>query len=69
MCMYVQYGAGFSGPDGWVNFDASPTLRIQKIPAIGSVLAKLSGNAEPFPESVRYGDVVKGLPVEASGKH
>ena len=34
---YVQYGCGLSAPNEWINFDVSPTLRIQKIPIIGSL--------------------------------
>lgn len=63
---YVQYGAGYSTGEGWLNFDASPTLRVQKLPVAGRLLARLSGNPEPFPDEVRYGDVVKGLPLAAN---
>jgi len=58
----VQYGCGLSAPDGWINFDASPTLRVQRLPVIGKVVTR--GRAS-FPNSVRYGDVVKGLPLAA----
>jgi SAM-dependent methyltransferase len=64
MGLYVQYGAGFSAGEGWLNFDASPTLRIQLIPGLGRSLARLSGNPMPFPDGVRFGDVVRGLPLE-----
>lgn len=57
----VQYGCGLSAPEGWLNFDASPTLRMQRLPAIGAVAPGVK-----FPAAVRYGDVVSGLPV-ASG--
>lgn len=57
---YVQYGCGLSAPDGWINFDVSPTLRIGKIPILGQ-LVKSQLNAQ-FPSSVRYGDITKGLP-------
>jgi hypothetical protein len=58
---YIQFGCGLSAPKDWVNFDASPTLRIQKLPVIGSLLySKLN---VIFPENVIYGDIVKGLPV------
>jgi len=60
---YVQFGAGHSAPDGWLNFDVSPTLRVQKLPLVGKALARLSGNASGFPDNVRYGDIVLGLPV------
>jgi SAM-dependent methyltransferase len=58
--IYVQYGCGQSCPAGWVNFDASPTLRLQRLPVLGP-LFKRGGTV--FPEGVRYGDIVKGLPI------
>ena len=61
---YLQYGCGWDAPDGWLNFDASPTLRIERIPALGKPLSSLlKRNSAPFPDNVRYGDIVKGLPV------
>jgi hypothetical protein len=59
--LHVQYGCGLSAPEKWINFDASPTLRLQRIPVIGSIIRSRSG--VPFPQNVRYGDIVKGLPV------
>ena len=64
MKKYVQYGCGLSAPKEWLNFDASPTLRIQKLPLIGN-LAKNKLNAI-FPDNVKYGDIVKGLPIEVN---
>jgi len=61
--LYVQYGAGFSNAPGWISYDSSPTLRIQKVPIAGRSLARRTGIAELFPEGVTYGDVLKGLPV------
>jgi len=58
--VYVQFGCGFSCPDGWLNFDASPTLRTQRLPLIGRLLAR---GSVVFPRNVRFGDIVKGLPV------
>jgi len=57
----VQYGCGLSAPDGWINFDASPTLRLQRAPLIGRFLT--SGRVV-FPEEVRYGDVTTVLPID-----
>ena len=58
----VQYGCGLSAPSSWVNFDSSPTLRLQKIPIIGKfTVKKVQGFT--FPDNVRYGDIVNGLPV------
>jgi hypothetical protein len=62
---YLQYGCGWDAPAGWLNFDASPTLRIERLPAVGKALsALLKRNTAAFPDNVRYGDIVKGLPVE-----
>lgn len=57
---YVHYGCGLTAPDSWANYDASPTLRIQRIPALGPVLAR---KRVSFPRNVRYGDIVRGLPI------
>jgi predicted SAM-dependent methyltransferase len=58
---YIQYGSGFSNPIGWRNFDASPTLRFERLPIIGRLYTK---NETRFPENVEFGDVVKGLPID-----
>jgi hypothetical protein len=55
---YVQYGCGFSAPQEWLNFDASPTLRLQKLPLMGQWVG-----GTRFPSNVHYGDIVAGLPV------
>lgn len=62
---YVQYGCGLSAPQGWLNFDASPTLRVQRLPLIGRLgpVGRLGGPV--FPPAVHYGDIVKGLPMAA----
>ena len=59
---YVQYGCGEIAPDGWINFDASPTLRLQKIPVFGNLIKPKLNTV--FPENVKYGDIIKGLPVK-----
>lgn len=61
MSEYVQYGCGFTAPDGWLNFDASPTLRFERIPVFGRMYTR---NKQRFPANVLYGDIVKGLPVK-----
>jgi SAM-dependent methyltransferase len=60
MHLYVQYGCGMSAPSSWKNYDASPTLRFERIPFLGRLYTK---NASRFPENVEYGDIVKGLPL------
>jgi SAM-dependent methyltransferase len=56
----VQYGCGFTAPDTWLNFDASPTLRFERLPVLGKLYTK---NSQRFPHNVHYGDIVRGLPV------
>lgn len=59
--LYVQYGSGpFSAPAGWKNFDASPTLRLQQLPLIGSLLKKRMHVT--FHPDVQQGDILSGLP-------
>jgi SAM-dependent methyltransferase len=60
---YVQYGCGLCAPTSWTNFDASPTLRIRRIPVLGTLLARGRGH---FPRNVHYGDITKGLPIAVS---
>lgn len=58
--MHVQYGCGFSAGAGWRNFDASPTLRLERVPGLGRFVFK---NTRRFPQEVEYGNIVRGLPV------
>jgi Methyltransferase domain len=58
--VYAQFGCGFCAPPEWLNFDASPTLRLERIPILGRLVHR---NARRFPDNVFYGDIVKGLPV------
>jgi Methyltransferase domain len=63
---YLQFGCGCCAPEGWRNFDASPSLRLQRLPVIGSLFAGLLRRAlhlPPFPRTAECGDVVIGLPV------
>ena len=57
---YVQYGCGHSAPNGWLNFDASITLRVERLPVVGRFVKK---NSQRFPDGVAFGDIVKGLPL------
>lgn len=58
--LYVQFGCGFSAPATWLSFDASPTLRFERFPILGRVYTR---NTKRFPAAIRYGDIVKGLPI------
>ena len=43
---YIQYGAGPSScPEGWLSFDASPTLRLQRLPLIGRLTSRLAARS------------------------
>jgi hypothetical protein len=59
--LWVHYGCGFDAPEEWINFDASPTLTLQKIPLFGRFVP--TGAYGRFPANVRHGDIVKGLPL------
>lgn len=63
---YLQYGCGYSSPAprSWKNYDASPTLRYERVPLIGRLYTK---NIVRFPENVEYGDITKGLPPQKDG--
>jgi hypothetical protein len=63
--IYVQYGCGFSVGKDWLNFDSSPTLRVERLPIIGPALGRMAGNSQRFPGLVKYGDICIGLPVSA----
>jgi SAM-dependent methyltransferase len=58
--LYVQFGCGSLVADGWLNYDSSPTLRLERLPLIGKMLSR------KFPDSAKYGDIVKGLPLNPS---
>jgi hypothetical protein len=60
--LLVQYGCGFQAPAGWRNFDASPTLRFERLPVIGRAYTR---NSQRFPGNVEFGDIVDGLPLPA----
>lgn len=58
---FVNIGCGWDSPDGWMNFDGSPTLRFERMPFIGRLYVK---NSKRFPVDVEYGNIVTGLPLE-----
>lgn len=59
--MYLQFGCGVIAPPGWENYDGSPTLKFEKIPIIGKIYSR---NEIRFPDNVKWGDIVKGLPIK-----
>jgi len=66
MTQYIQFGAGTCGPEPWMNFDISPTLRLQRLPLIGKLFSRVG---PIFPRTIRYGDIVRGLPLSDNSCH
>jgi predicted SAM-dependent methyltransferase len=60
----VQFGSGPKAHQGWLNFDCSPTLRVQKTPIIGAIVRHRM--AIEFDAAVLYGDTRVGLPLNNS---
>ena len=61
---YIQFGCGVCAPDGWTNFDAGPAFWLEKhVPFLKSTLVKKG--FPDYPSNIRYGDVIKGLPIAA----
>ena len=59
--MNLHYGCGLDTGEGWHNCDASPTLRLQRLPVVGLLFKKW---LKPrFPDAVHYGDIVRGIDV------
>jgi len=59
--LYVQYGAWRDAAPGWINYDASPNVWLERLPVVGILLRMRSA---AFPEAIRYGNIVAGLPHE-----
>ena len=60
----AQFGCGLFAPEGWLNYDVSPTLRLRKIPLLGQLMP--AGQYGNFPKNVLYGNIIKGLPLAAN---
>lgn len=59
---FLHYGCHECAPPSWRNFDASPTLVLQRLPLVGAYFARGEG-VPKFPPNVEYGDIARGLPV------
>lgn len=61
---YVQFGCGLCAPATWQNFDAGPAFWLEKnFPFLKPLLIKQG--FPDYPANIRYGDVIRGLPVAA----
>lgn len=58
----VQYGAGWDAAPGWINFDSSPSLWLERLPVVGPFIRV---NSTRFPAGVQFGDITRGLPLPA----
>jgi len=59
--VYVQYGCGASAPEGWINFDASFRLKMERSLVLRQIFRL--GRCALFPANVRLGDVTRRLPL------
>ncbi|MFN0076463.1 MAG: class I SAM-dependent methyltransferase [Prosthecobacter sp.] len=62
--MKLHYGCGLVPAQDWYNCDASPTLRLQRLPIIGPAFQKWLSPC--FPQDIHYGDIVRGLRIAHS---
>ena len=70
----VNIGCGTTPTEGWQNFDNSPSLRIAKIPFLGTMLGKLGvidGNQADFitfarEQGIQYADGTKTIPLRSN---
>lgn len=61
----VQFGCGTCAPSSWLNFDAGPAFLLEKrFPFLKASLVRRG--FPDYPASIRYGDVIKGLPIKAN---
>lgn len=56
---YINIGCGLCAPESWDNYDASPTLQLQRIPILGWILKRSLKTR--FPDNVQYGNVIHGM--------
>lgn len=61
---FTQFGCGLCAPREWLNFDASPTMLLQHLPLAGGLVP--SGPYGRFPNNVKYGNIVRGLPIPSN---
>ena len=57
----LNIGCGLKAPGGWINIDASPSLRISRIYFVRLLLGK---RLPPWPYNVRYGDITRRLDID-----
>ncbi|PSO58331.1 MAG: hypothetical protein BRC36_18145 [Cyanobacteria bacterium QH_2_48_84] len=61
----LNIGCGLDAPEGWVNIDSSPSLKLSKIPIANTILLSILRSPD-WPQSVKFGDLVKCLKIADS---
>ena len=59
----LNIGCWVDAPKEWENVDASPYVKISKIPIFGPLIIS-AVSAPKLPSSVKYGDLLKGLNIK-----
>ena len=59
----LNLGCGLSAHDGWVNYDNSPRLRLQRLPLFGHFFKFIKPT---FPSDVFYGDITTRIPAQSN---
>ena len=59
----LNLGCGLSTHDGWVNYDNSPRLKLQRLPLVGHFFKLLKPT---FPSEVFYGDITTRIPAQSN---
>ncbi len=59
--MNLHYGCGMATAPGWTNYDASPTLWLQRLPVAGAVFRRFL--TPVFPPEALFGNIVAGLSI------
>lgn len=64
---YVQFGGHTEAPEGWINFESSPYLRLSRLLVVGRAIGRFL--PFKFDENVVIGDVATGLPLPDGSVH
>ncbi|MDB9312600.1 methyltransferase domain-containing protein [Spirulina sp. CS-785/01] len=63
LCLHI--GCGLIIAENWYNIDASPTLRLSKLPIFGPMMAKTL-KLPHWSSNAHYGNIVKGLNLKSN---
>lgn len=64
--MKINVGCGLVAPEGWVNIDRSPAIRVSRAPLVRWLLLRTGivsrSHDQGWPKNIKVTDVTKGLP-------